>query len=426
MLNSIFRKAGKYLIGLSERKPPAEAPPTPDRGRQFSEQAKRIASSRGAKDHKLLAGSIRFLDLDQIKRELGVNWGRPRRRPTGSLRTRSRSIFRPTTAMQNTVRTCSSFALQAQTVKLSRRACATSQRKSSARSRRARATLFGSCTTSMDVIFVDGDEVPLVDTIANSLRRVRDEAENAAKMWREHLLRTASIRYKPIWSPSKKVVALHRAVLDEDTGRRTMQRLSSLSSVDEMIDVLFELDCLILGHAAAGLHDLVNGGGRTQLIVPVNFNSLNLGTRRKRYLKLCADIPSAYRRFLLFEICDIPPGTPGGRVLDLIVPLNQNAHGAIIEASVSSAVDLVDSVGSAIMGVVTRADEFSGAVVDVSVRLNRYVTDLKARNMKVFLRGVNSPELVQVARVTGIDWMDGPCVAALTRELKTLYRWNIG
>jgi hypothetical protein len=205
-----------------------------------------------------------------------------------------------------------------------------------------------------------------------------------------------------------------------------MQRLSSLSSVDEMINVLFELDCLILGHAAAGLHDLVNGGGRTQLIVPVNFNSLNLGTRRKRYLKLCADIPSAYRRFLLFEICDIPPGTPGGRVLDLIVPLNQNAHGAIIEASVSSAVDLVDSVGSAIMGVATRADEFSGAAADVSTRLNRFVTDLKARNMRVFLRGVNSPELVQVAKATGIDWMDGPCVAALTRELKTLYRWNIG
>jgi hypothetical protein len=131
-------------------------------------------------------------------------------------------------------------------------------------------------------------------------------------VWREHLLRTASIRYKPVWSPSKKVVALHRAVLDEDTGRRTMQRLSSLSSVDEMLTVLFELDCLILGHAASGLHDLVGNGGRTQLIVPVNFNSLNLGTRRKRYLKLCADIPSAYRRFLLFEICDIPPEKQSG------------------------------------------------------------------------------------------------------------------
>jgi hypothetical protein len=76
MLNSILRKAGKYLIGLSDRKPANEAPRGPDQGRQFSDQARRISSSRGQNDRKLLAGSIRFLDLDEIKRELGVNWGR--------------------------------------------------------------------------------------------------------------------------------------------------------------------------------------------------------------------------------------------------------------------------------------------------------------------------------------------------------------
>ena len=85
----------------------------------------------------------------------------------------------------------------------------------------------------------------------------------------------------------------------------------------------------------------------------------------------------------------------------------------------------MDGVGSAILGVVTRADQFSGAVADVSARLKRFVTDLKARNLRVFLQGANTPELVRVAIATGIDCMDGPCVADLTRELKTLYRWNI-
>ena len=58
--------------------------------------------------------------------------------------------------------------------------------------------------------------------------------------------------------------------------------------------------------------------------------------------------------------------------------------------------------------------------------MNRFVTELKDRNMKIFLRGVNTPELVQIARATGIDWMDGPSVATHTREPKTLYRWDIG
>ena len=426
MLNSILRKAGKYLIGLSDRKPAVEAPNENDRGRHFSEQARRISSRRDPNDRKLLAASIRFVDLREIKHELGVNWVQA----SGA----AYRIVEDTIAMNLSADDI--YARHGQDVFVvcfasgDREDVETRMRDIVEKIKRAlskgNSESFRVAHDVADIILVDSDEVPLIDTIANSLRRVRDEAENAAKIWREHLLRSASIRYKPIWSPSKKVVALHRAVLDEDTGRRTMQRLSSLSSVDEMLTVLFELDCLILSHVTSALHDLVSGGGRTQLIVPVNFKSLTVGTQRKRYLKLCADIPSAYRRFLLFEICDIPPGTPGGRVIDLIVPLNQSAHGTIIEASASSAVDLVDSVGSAVVGVVTRADQFSGTAVEVSARMNRLVTDLKASNMKVFLRGVNTRELVHVARATGIDWIDGSCVAALTKELKSLYHWNVG
>jgi GGDEF domain-containing protein len=426
MLNSIFRRAGKFLIGLSDGRPSTEAPRGSHTSRQSSDRAMRTASGGGSNSRKLLAGSIRLLDLDDIRRELGVNWGRA----SGAVyRIVEDTIAKNLLAGdiherhgQDMFVLC--FA-SADREAVEARMCAIVEEIKRALLKNNSGP-FRVAHDVADIMLADGDEVPLIETIAKSLRQVRDEAENAAKVWREHLLRTATIRYKPVWSPKKEVVAIHRAGLDEDTGRRTMQRLSSLSSVDEMLTVLFELDCLILGHAASGLHELVGRGGRTQLIVPVNFNSINLGTRRKRYLKLCADIPSAYRRFLLFEIRDIPPGTPAERVLDLIVPLNQYAHGTVIEASVSSAVDLVDGVGSAIMGVVTRADQFSGAVADVRARLKRHVKDLKARNLRVFLHGVNTPELVREASATGIDWIDGSCVANPTRELKTLYRWNIG
>jgi hypothetical protein len=426
MLNSIFRRAGKFLIGLSDGKPPTGAPHGSDRSRQLSGQAKRIASSGGSNGRKLLAGSIRLLDLDDIRRELGVNWGQA-----------SGAVYRIVEdSIAKTLLVGDVYERQGQDMFV---LCFASADREAVEARmcalveeikrallRSNSGLFRVAHDVADVMVADGDEAPLIETIAKSLRQVRDEAESAAKAWREHLLRTATIRYKPVWSPKKEVVAIHRAGLDEDTGRRTMQRLSSLSSVDEMLAVLFELDCLILGHAASGLHELVGRGGRTQLIVPVNFNSISLGTRRKRYLNLCADIPSAYRRFLLFEIRDIPPGTPAERVLDLIVPLNRYAHGTVIEASVSSAIDLVDGAGSAIVGVVTRADQFSGTVADVGARLKRHMADLKARNQRVFLHGVNTPELVREAIAAGIDWIDGSCVAEPARELKTLYRWHIG
>jgi hypothetical protein len=175
------------------------------------------------------------------------------------------------------------------------------------------------------------------------------------------------------------------------------------------------------------LHDLVGNGGRTQLIVPVNFNSMNVSSRRKRYLKLCEDIPPAYQRFLLFEIRNIPSGTPGGRILDLAVSLNANAHGTLIETSLASAADLVGSAGSAIMGAAIHADQLLGPATDeIIARLKRFVTEVRSRNLRAFLHGANTPSLVQIALAAGIDYMDGASIANLTRELKTLYPWKVG
>ena len=96
-----------------------------------------------------------------------------------------------------------------------------------------------------DIMMADGGAVPLIETITKSLRQVRDEAENAAKVWREHLLRTATIRYKPVWSPKRKWWPFIASAWTKILAGGTMQRLSSLSSVDELLTFLLELDCLI-------------------------------------------------------------------------------------------------------------------------------------------------------------------------------------
>ena len=75
MLSSIFRRAGKFLIGLSDGRPSTEPPRGSHTSRQSSDPAIRTASGGGTNGRQLLAGSIRLLDLDDIRRELGVNWG---------------------------------------------------------------------------------------------------------------------------------------------------------------------------------------------------------------------------------------------------------------------------------------------------------------------------------------------------------------
>lgn len=205
-----------------------------------------------------------------------------------------------------------------------------------------------------------------------------------------------------------------------------MQRLSALANVDELLALVFELDCMILGRATTGLHDLVSTGGRTQLIVPINFSSLTARGQRTRYLKLCEAIPPAYRRFLLFEIYNIPPGTTGARILDLVVPLNPFAHGTLIEVSAHSAIAIADTAGSAILGVVTRADQFFESGAEAQSRLGRFVRQLQAKRLRVLLNGVNTAQLLRIAVGAGVDGMEGLSVADTTSELKSVYSWKVG
>jgi GGDEF domain-containing protein len=185
MLNSIFRRAGKYLIGLSERKPATEAPREPGRSRQFADQATRIASSHSSKDRKLLAGSIRFLDLDEIKREIGLNWQEV-----------SATVCR---IVEDTIAKNLSdddiYARHGEDMfvicfaSVDREAVERRMRDISDEIKRAlsrsKSGAFRVAHDVADVIFVDSDEDPLIDTIASSLRQVRDEAENAARVGSE-------------------------------------------------------------------------------------------------------------------------------------------------------------------------------------------------------------------------------------------------
>lgn len=272
---------------------------------------------------------------------------------------------------------------------------------------------------------MDMPETPVIESVAATLRQVREDAEKAARAWRENFIRNAGVRFRPIWSPRKKVIAVHRTMLDDETGRQTIARLTALASIEDRMDLLFDLDCMILGRATAGLHDLLSRGGCSQLIVPVNFNTLACKEKRLNYLKLCQDIPASFRRFLLFEISNIPAGTPSGRIAELAVPLNSYAHGTFIEAAMDTAKMLLDGAGATIVGVVIHADQFAQSC-DPHAKLKNFVTQAIARNLRVLLEGVDSEACLQIGLAAGVDCLAGRAVAETIRTLRTVHHWDLG
>jgi hypothetical protein len=114
----------------------------------------------------------------------------------------------------------------------------------------------GYAVAELDRKALQTDDTRLLDSIAAELRRIGQEAEHAARAWRQHLLSHATISFGPVWDPHRQAVDLYRVLLDIETGQRALTRLKALSSTDDMNQVLFDLDCLMLGRATKALHEM--------------------------------------------------------------------------------------------------------------------------------------------------------------------------
>src|SRR3546814_6351486 len=64
----------------------------------------------------------------------------------------------------------------------------------------------------------NGGAESVAETIARALRQLRERAEAAARAWRNELVRTAGIRFAPIWHSARGAVTGYRALLNAQPG----------------------------------------------------------------------------------------------------------------------------------------------------------------------------------------------------------------
>lgn len=424
MLRRALSSFGRFLVSVTTE-PVPEAPKlgiSRSKSRaEFGKRATRLARDHGP-ENPLLAGSIQVLGLSEIAQEMGLGW---KTKSAALLGLAEDAIDRHLQQGDTYVRgDGDSFIL-----------CFTASDSKSAKERLQAITddirhALGEFASDdrvqvvhevVEIDIVDVEDESVIDMIAGSLKKMREEAENTARLWRQHLIRTASVTYKPIWSSRKKLVAIHRAVLDDETGRRAMQRLATLSSADEMRAILFEIDSLILARAAEALHGLVGDGGRTQLIIPLYYDSVESRSRRRKYQEICENIPVAYRRFLLFEVHDIPTGIPYSRISELAMVLNKYGNGILLEVELENA---SMPVAMGIAGVVTRVPE-RASTSEFAGMAERFAANARTARLKSFLYDIDSGSVAGSAWQAGVDYLQGSTIAKPTKELRAHYHWDL-
>lgn len=269
----------------------------------------------------------------------------------------------------------------------------------------------------------EGEPESIAESIARELRQVRERAEASARAWRNELLRCAGIRFGPIWHAPRRIVAGYRAMLNEQTGARALQRLAGITTPEELKSTLHELDCLIVGRAIKALDRLLHAGGMAQVLVSVNFNSLSTRAMREKYLNLCRDIPQQYKRFLLFEVHSAPNGTPVSRLVEIALALKPYGHGVLVEPPANGG-QLQDLTSVGLFGLSVSAKSLPQNVGQATTALTRLVAAATALNLKVFVHGADTVGILDAAQKAQADYIDGRAVALPVAEPKTAYHWT--
>ena len=377
----------------------------------------------------LVAGAVRLLGIDEIKRALGDNWPTL---ATTAMRLTEQVISRHLGPLDTyeqynneafvlTFATGGKLAAEKTTRAIVREI--TERLAHEAPSARLRVD---HTVAELDWSVIEDAErrgSSISDAIADRLSKVREEARNATVAWRQQLLENTTVRFGQVWNPRTHIIAIYRVMLDAETGKQALERIGALANTDELRLAMFDLDCLLLGRAIEALHCLLSSGGKAQLLIPVNFHTLNDKLSRERYLKLCRDVPDGYKKFILFQAHGVVPGTPTSRITEVANTLKAHAHGVVVEVTAQAPM-LQDLAATNLLGICISAKNFHCRSLEATQRLSRLVTAARGKGLKLFIDSADTIGFVSAAIEADVDYIDGPGIALPSSEPRSAHRWN--
>ena len=435
MSRRLFRRLGTYMLSLASD----PSPPPPQSARrplqppaaEFETKVRDLVEARrrqpGAAS-TLLAGSIELLGMDEIKRSLGPAWSAV----AGRARDIAEETIREHLTSEDTIQRHGedSFILCFGTAQKAQAKAITQTIADRIRERLEREAPRSEVKVQHTVAEVEWRTIEpkgqsIVDSIAEALKKVREEAEAAAEAWRNRLLKEATIRFGPVWNAGGRVVPIYRTLLDKNTGEHALERMRAITCNTQMKETLFELDCMLLGRAIQALHTLLDGKGRTSLLIPINFTTLQERANRDQYLKLCRAMPELYRRFLIFELHGAPVGMPAARAIEIALMLKIYSHGVVVEAPLVWG-RMQDFAVNSIFGISVSARSLPQRLPEATKRLEKIVAMAKGGDLRVFMHDADTVGMVEAAVGAQVDYIEGGAVAPPSPRPKPAHRWNPG
>lgn len=167
-----------------------------------------------------------------------------------------------------------------------------------------------------------------------------------------------------------------------------------------------------IGQAVERIGELAAEGAMTQVLVPIDAAILLDAQAAARFGEICEALPQDVRDRLLFEVTGLTESFSQAEADDIAIILYPHCH-AYIARVASAAADFK----------LLTTCNFAGVAIDLGGRpwpedearpaLAAFVEKSVANRLTSFLHGVDAPELVDLARETGVNYADGAALGGL-------------
>lgn len=277
MLRSIAKRIGQLLLNVGR-----DPPPHPGRqdgvdgldrqhtAEQFNQRGRQVLRKRAVSSSTVLAGTVQLLGFDDVRKEVGARWPQVVDKVHAiasrviAERLDPEDIFSRND--DDAYILCFASADSNEARRITADIAAKIKKQILAGVEGGDRIGVSEFVAEVDFAPALESDRPLSEILADSLREIRKEAEEAYQRHRTALLKEAEVFYRPLWHVAKREVDLYRSVLDEKTGKSSLNFLRSLSTSEEIQTAMAELDMLIFSRSVKELHRALQQGGKTYFL----------------------------------------------------------------------------------------------------------------------------------------------------------------
>lgn len=220
-------------------------------------------------------------------------------------------------------------------------------------------------------------------------------------------LRYAGALFQPLWSNRDFGRTKNRCVLDTLAGAAATKHLEEIQELDDLVEALANIDCVIFAKSVEGLHHALGDMKRATVVIPVHFQTLV--NQQPDFLELAQTLPLQYRRFVLLDVIGVPTAA-STRELLRAAQTGRTITDRIVLQLTPSDHRLNDQIIALLWGVSISLGELDSEDPQIAQELARFALLASDQGLYSFSYGANTIAKASTVVEAGFDYIGGSAV----------------